>query len=63
MAGGLIVKRMESDTLQGLADLMETMLNVTYNVSVVAPFQPTLSLVRGRQRNIAGHILLYGVLN
>lgn len=61
MAGAAFaVKRFESDTLQGLADLMEAMLNDDYVVDVEAAFPPTLALSRGKHRNIAGHVLLYG---
>ena len=54
----IFVIDVESDTLAGLAEAMETVLNTTYIVPLVNPFPPTLTITRGQSKNLGGHVFL-----
>lgn len=61
MAGAaLYIEDVEDDTLAGLAEKVEDVLNVDYLVLLVSPFPPQITATRGQEKNFGMHILLYG---
>ena len=59
MVGDLYVVSVEHDTLAGLAAAIEAILNVDHEVLVENAFPPTLTLTRGQNKNLGGHIMFY----